>query len=528
MLTKPQVFYDNAYKQALGYQNPFYLKKAQRIKPTLYDGSVIFDKHVASPVFDDEETLILKEVSRSKMLAKQNDPISKEKKVNTTPINYVELNRLSEDFCKRFVHNKNCLMNKFSGYKLHTPILTNLLRHLSKLRLLRNFLRTYQNDERRNDKKKVKHEMEEIETINIELEHRKEVENASQIPIATTVALGIFKLDLDPLAPRLLQNRDAHIYYLKHTQEQADILWGIVEQAKAKQPIDNALDLACKHATRIQESLVYVRDTCPNAIKLSEKKVDITPMNKVKKVRFSEPLTSSSNIKQVESSKTSDSNIHVLSSIRLKCSTSTFPDIHKPSKKLVTVTPINKKKIVSLLRKLKKKEEWKPTRKVFSKIRYNWRPTGRTSTLIGNACPLTRITTTNKMPFREPIPLEIVAQEPVVTRFYTRRPKVVQIVLWYLDSGCSKHMTGDRSQLTNFVHKFLGTVKFGNDHIAKIIGYGDFQIGNVTISRVYYVEGLGHNLFSIGQFYDSDLEVAFIKHTCSVQNLEGIDLLSGY
>ncbi|GJU76490.1 hypothetical protein Tco_1273560 [Tanacetum coccineum] len=76
--------------------------------------------------------------------------------------------------------------------------------------------------------------------------------------------------------------------------------------------------------------------------------------------------------------------------------------------------------------------------------------------------------------------------------------KVVQIVLWYLDSGCSKHMTGDRSQLTNFVNKFLGTVKFDNDHVAKIMGYGDYQIGNVTISRVYYVEGLGYNLFSVG------------------------------
>ncbi|GJZ97827.1 hypothetical protein Tco_0670280 [Tanacetum coccineum] len=76
--------------------------------------------------------------------------------------------------------------------------------------------------------------------------------------------------------------------------------------------------------------------------------------------------------------------------------------------------------------------------------------------------------------------------------------KVVQIVLWYLDSGCSKHMTGDRSQLTNFVSKFLGTVKFGNDHVAKIMGYGDYQIGNVIISRVYYVERLGHNLFSMG------------------------------
>ncbi|GJT80587.1 retrovirus-related pol polyprotein from transposon TNT 1-94 [Tanacetum coccineum] len=105
--------------------------------------------------------------------------------------------------------------------------------------------------------------------------------------------------------------------------------------------------------------------------------------------------------------------------------------------------------------------------------------------------------------------------------------KVVQIVLWYLDSGCSKHMTGDRSQLTNFISKFLGTVKFRNDQVAKIMGYGDYQIGNVTISRVYYVEGLGHNLFSVGQFCDSNLEVAFRQHTCFIRNLEGVDLLTG-
>ncbi|GKC55893.1 retrovirus-related pol polyprotein from transposon TNT 1-94, partial [Tanacetum coccineum] len=104
--------------------------------------------------------------------------------------------------------------------------------------------------------------------------------------------------------------------------------------------------------------------------------------------------------------------------------------------------------------------------------------------------------------------------------------EVIQIVLWYLDSGCSKHMTGDRSQLTNFVIKFLGTVKFGNDHVAKILGYGDYQIGNVTISRVYYVEGLGHNLFSVGQFCDSNLEVPFCQHTCFIRNLEGVDLLT--
>nr|GEW13739.1 hypothetical protein [Tanacetum cinerariifolium] len=73
------------------------------IKLTLYDGSILSSQHAASLVIDDEEILILEEGSRSKMLAKQNDPISKEKKVNTTLINYVELNKLSEDFGKRFV-----------------------------------------------------------------------------------------------------------------------------------------------------------------------------------------------------------------------------------------------------------------------------------------------------------------------------------------------------------------------------------------------------------------------------------------
>ncbi|GJS16287.1 retrovirus-related pol polyprotein from transposon TNT 1-94 [Tanacetum coccineum] len=105
--------------------------------------------------------------------------------------------------------------------------------------------------------------------------------------------------------------------------------------------------------------------------------------------------------------------------------------------------------------------------------------------------------------------------------------EVVQIVLWYLDSGCSKHMTGDRSRLRNFVKKFIGTVRFGNDHFGAIMGYGDYVIGDSVISRVYYVEGLGHNLFSVGQFCDSDLEVAFRKHTCFVRDLDGVDLIKG-
>nr|GEV42186.1 retrovirus-related Pol polyprotein from transposon TNT 1-94 [Tanacetum cinerariifolium] len=123
-------------------------------------------------------------------------------------------------------------------------------------------------------------------------------------------------------------------------------------------------------------------------------------------------------------------------------------------------------------------------------------------------------------PSSRPTKLDVPKELPKVSM-------VVQIVLWYLDFGCSKHMTGDRSQLTNFVDKFLGTVKFGNDHVAKIMGYGDYHIRNVTISRVYSVEGLGHNLFPVGQFCDLDLEVAFRQHTCFIRYLEGVDLLIG-
>ncbi|GJW11413.1 hypothetical protein Tco_1577240, partial [Tanacetum coccineum] len=127
----------------------------------------------------------------------------------------------------------------------------------------------------------------------------------------------------------------------------------------------------------------------------------------------------------------------------------------------------------------------------------DYRPTGRTFTIVGNVCPITRITTTAEVPLRKPTALESDTPKPGVPLVYLRKPRksktnvpVVQIVLWSLDS-----------------------VKLGNDHVAKILGYGDYQIGNVTISRVYYVEGLEHNLFSIGQFYFDELTAMASEHS---------------
>ncbi|GJR03723.1 retrovirus-related pol polyprotein from transposon TNT 1-94 [Tanacetum coccineum] len=99
------------------------------------------------------------------------------------------------------------------------------------------------------------------------------------------------------------------------------------------------------------------------------------------------------------------------------------------------------------------------------------------------------------------------------------------------DRISAKHQVGNMKYIVEAkcvwkVNKKLSRlffVRFRNDHIARIMRYGDYQLGNVTISRVYYVERLGHNLFSVGQFCDADLEVAFQKNTCFIRNLEGFE-----
>ncbi|GJR12929.1 hypothetical protein Tco_0795581 [Tanacetum coccineum] len=112
-----------------------------------------------------------------------------------------------------------------------------------------------------------------------------------------------------------------------------------------------------------------------------------------------------------------------------------------------------------------------------------------------------RITTTTEVPLRKPTALENETPKPVVTLVYSRKPRKSKTNVLVSKSKVLKSVSANKNEPS--------TVKFRNDHVAKILGYGDYQIGNVTILRVYYVEGLGHNLFSVGQFYDSNLEVAF-------------------
>nr|GEW34414.1 integrase, catalytic region, zinc finger, CCHC-type, peptidase aspartic, catalytic [Tanacetum cinerariifolium] len=266
-------------------------------------------------------------------------------------------------------------------------------------------------------------------------------------------------------------------YYLKYTQEQADILWGIVKQAKAKQPLDNALDFACKHAQRIHVLLVYVRDTCPNAINLGAKKVAVIPKNKVKNVRFSKLLTSSSNIKHVGSSTISDSNTPVLSPTGLKCSTSNCgskPTCNKKNDKISRTPSRNmKNKVEAQPRKVNKKNRVvEPIRNVDVKQSL----LNANSELICATCKKSMFDGVHDIYLLDFVKnMNSRAKSAKEHKKQNIWKPTGHIFTEYLDSGYSKNMTGNRSQLMNFVSKFLGTVRFENDHITRIIEPKNFK-----------------------------------------------------
>ncbi|GJR96207.1 hypothetical protein Tco_0268381 [Tanacetum coccineum] len=322
------------------------------------------------------------------------------------------------------------------------------------------------------------------------LQRKNVVDSAVSKPIAT-IAPGMFKLDIEPLSHRLKNNRDVHAVYLDKTIEYTDTLRGFVKRARQQNPSEPLLESACMFTKPVQELLVYVSKTCPDLPKPNEKLVDVTPLSKYKKVRFTEPVTSSNNIsKQTDSLKTKDSNIPLLPSTGVNSTTSASgskPSGNTKKNRISRPSSSNKKNEVeehprtvksslnktnsvsehisnalvkhsernakfnamcamcskclfdtnhdmcfidymndvnmrskSKSKRNKKRKVWKPTGKVFTKIRYSWKPTRRTFTLVGNRCPLTRIASTNDVPLMETTITPVITPCSV-TKVYSRR-----------------------------------------------------------------------------------------------------------
>nr|GEW39481.1 retrovirus-related Pol polyprotein from transposon TNT 1-94 [Tanacetum cinerariifolium] len=201
-----------------------------------------------------------------------------------------------------------------------------------------------------------------------------------------------YAIDVEPIVPRLRNNRDTHLDYLRHLKESVETIRNIIEEAKVVRPLDRSIVSACRYTKHSQELLLYAIGTCPQGSQQQAKQLSHIPLIRKKQVTVAKP------------SDKSDSTTH---------------------RHVVTV---------------KSQETNVPV---------------PPSTGV-NSCP----NTSGSQPKSHVKPNRISPAK-----------------------GCSKHMTGDRSRLMNFVKKFIGTVRFGNDHFGAIMGYGDYVIGDSVISR---------------------------------------------
>ncbi|GJU55095.1 hypothetical protein Tco_1228809 [Tanacetum coccineum] len=243
------------------------------------------------------------------------------------------------------------------------------------------------------------------------------VDSAAQVSNATTIAPGMYKLDPVILAPKVKNNREAHEYYLKHIMEQAAILRELIQELLGyvrdtsldihkPSNIHKATNRPLLSSTGVNPSTSASRSN-PSGNTKNDRILRTPSSNEKNNVEVqSRKVKSSLNKRNSYSKNICNEHIkHPGKGAQALCSVYLFDANHA----MCLIDYVNNMNVraKSASKKNKKRKEWKPTRKVFNSVGYKWKPTGRTFTLVGNACPLTKITATNKVPLRVPIPLEI-------------------------------------------------------------------------------------------------------------------------
>nr|GEU78965.1 Gag-Pol polyprotein [Tanacetum cinerariifolium] len=483
MLCKPKPYYDEQRKVAIGYKRPLCLARAKQTHPAIYNVyEIIKTDHVPAIVHNSEDTLKIAEINRKKMNEKRKTPLWTNNKINIRPPDYSK-----ENFLATFTPQTQLTPEQIFWCKDVLKMKTEALKEQAKA--------------------------------------SKPVKALTVYPPNTPVKL----------VPRVLPTKiQALTIEIKEMTTIFDELKAEVDQ--------NAVNRKCDEIK--QKNILIANDTLI-ANCLSKEVFYIATNSELNVSRFSEMHDAYTVVQarclklETELSKLNDKiqkddhgvmttalltkneNLKVQINAKMKCVTIDFvtPKVLAPGKYAIDVEPIlprlrNNKEVylyylkhlkesVATLREIveeaKVKQVWKEIGTMLTTVGYQWKPTRRIFSL-REQFPLTRFTHPKVVPTKQP--------ENVST-------------------SCSKHMIRDRSRLKNFVKKFIRTVRFGNDHFGDIIGYEDYMIGDNVIFRVYYVERLGHNLFFVGQFYDSDLEVAFRKHSCYVRDSDGVEVVKG-
>nr|GEV97440.1 retrovirus-related Pol polyprotein from transposon TNT 1-94 [Tanacetum cinerariifolium] len=385
-------------------------EKAQQLEPKLYDGTII-QKTNAIVIRDSEETLMLAEESRSKMLLKQKDPMMSEKKVNTKPIDYNFVNSPEPTPFTR--PNK---LRTYSFYQTHQVEVPKELPKVSMgqsqekdmvIKKLKERIKSLSGNMKEEKNKK---ELEETETINIELDHK---------------------------VTKLIAENE----HLKQTYKQLYVL--------------------------IKSSCIRSKEQCDDLIKqVNLKSAENSDLNASLQEQVLVITALKDNLRKLKGKAIVD--------------------------EAVISHPIDPKTL---------KVDVAPLVLNCETIRQR------------KACPLTRIITTAKVPLRLPTALESNPPKPMVTLVYSRKPKESRNNIPVSKPKINKSLSANKKE----PNKSWGSI---------VSNFPSSSIDECRLSKLFS-DGLGHNLFFVGQFCDSDLEVAFRQHTYFSCNLEGVDLLSG-
>nr|GEZ63692.1 hypothetical protein [Tanacetum cinerariifolium] len=277
MLCKPRPNSNELKRVAIGYKNPLCLTRAKQAQSALYNGhEIIKDNHIQAIVHNFEDTLEIAEITRKKMNDKMNDPECVTRKVKIAPHDYLKENLLAtfipqKQLTFEQIFWSNDLMKmKFEALKERTKV----SRPIKAFTVAKND-KIKQHYKELNDSIKItraKHieQVTKVRTENMNL--KTSVSKAMINPLVS--ARDQNAIDVEPIVPRLRNNRNAYFDYLRHLKESVETIRDIVEEAKVVRPLDRSIVSTCRYTKHSQELLEYAIGTCPQG---SQPRVDCCP-----------------------------------------------------------------------------------------------------------------------------------------------------------------------------------------------------------------------------------------------------------
>ncbi|GJR77983.1 hypothetical protein Tco_0090348 [Tanacetum coccineum] len=354
---------------------------------------------------------------------------------------------------------------------------------------------------------KIKKDLEEIETINIELDHREKVLVITSLKddlkklkgkvvvdnavMKHTIDPEMLKIDVEPITPKLLNKKTAHSAYIKHTQEEATILRDLVKHVKSKYLLDHSLESACSESQPPGNTKKDKIQQTPSSTQ--KNKVEAHPRKGKSSLKNKDYAVAPKGTANVQHSK-----LNANSKLKcVKCNGCMLSDNHDLCV-LDFINNVNARKNLNLLRKVQREK-------------------------FGNQQE--RITITTEVPLRKPTAPENETSKLVVTLVYSRKPRKSKTNVPVIKSKVLKSVSANKKEPSQSWGSIVSNVPSSSlDECRSSKLFSDWEC--------YDIKGLLRGmtwtqLILYWAICDSNFEVAFRQHTCFIRNLKGVDLLTG-